>query len=103
VYQVAVEEGGFDQVAERATGSPGEGSGGAVLVQLGTSAKGPGVQAQPPVSGDPQDPRWAHRMVAEVAEGMAGTEFPASGNPKCRTCGVRRSCPLQPEGRQVGG
>jgi superfamily I DNA/RNA helicase/RecB family exonuclease len=99
VYQVAVEEGGFDRVA----GRPGQGSGGAVLVQLGTSTKGPGVQAQPPVADDAQDPQWAHRMVTEAAEGMAGAVFPASGNPMCRTCGVKRSCPLQPEGRQVGG
>jgi superfamily I DNA/RNA helicase len=77
-------------------------SGGAVLVQLGTSTKGPGVQAQRPVADDPQDPRWAHRMTTEAAEGMAGADFPASGNPLCRTCKVRRSCPLQPEGRQVG-
>lgn len=103
VYQVAVEEGGFDQVAEEATGGAGQGSGGAVLVQLGTTSKGPGVQAQPPVGDDPQDPQWAHRMVVEAAEGMAGAQFPASGNSMCRTCGVRRSCPLQPEGRQVGG
>jgi superfamily I DNA/RNA helicase/RecB family exonuclease len=118
VYQVAIEEGGFDRVVTSAApgcGDAGEGlpgvepagvggrSGGAVLVQLGTSTKGPGVQEQRPVADDPQDPLWAHRMVTEVAEGMAGAAFPACGNTLCRTCKVRRSCPLQPEGRQVGG
>ncbi len=78
------------------------GSGGAVLVQLGTPTKGPGVQVQPPVRDDPHDPRWAHRMLSDAAAGMAGSGFVASGNPLCRTCKVRRSCPLQPQGRQVG-
>jgi hypothetical protein len=72
-------------------------------VQLGTSTKGPSVQVQGPVADDPDDPCWAHQLVTEAAEGMAGATFPASGNPLCRTCKVRRSCPLQPEGRQVGG
>lgn len=99
VYQVAVEEGGFDRVA-----GPGASSGGATLVQLGIRKnKNVGVNEQPPVRDDPQDPAWAHRLIAEVAEGMAGTGFAASGNPLCRTCGVGRCCPLQPEGRQVGG
>lgn len=96
VYQVAVEEGGFDAIA------PGRRvSGGAALVQLGTSTKGAGVQHQRPLSDDPDDAGWAHRLVAETADGMAGSQFPATGNPMCRTCAVRRSCPLRPEGRQV--
>ncbi|WP_198950331.1 ATP-dependent DNA helicase [Kineosporia sp. A_224] len=95
VYQVAVEEGGFDDVA------PGRESGGALLVQLGTTRKSAGVQEQPPLASD-DDPQWARRLVTEAADGMAGDAFPASGNPMCRMCAVRRSCPLQPEGRQVG-
>jgi len=96
VYQVAVEAGGFEEVAPGATGS-----GGALLVQLGTKRQSPGVQQQPPLGSD-DDPRWAHRLVADVAEGMAGASFAASGNPLCRMCAVRRSCPLQAEGRVVG-
>ena len=99
VYQAAVEEGGFEPVA-----GAGRECGGAMLVQLGVAKnKNAGVQRQPPIADDPQDPQWAHRMVAEVADGMAGATFEAGGNPLCRTCKVRRSCPLQPEGRQVGG
>ncbi|HEY6795332.1 MAG TPA: ATP-dependent DNA helicase [Kineosporiaceae bacterium] len=96
VYQLAVEEGGFAGVA------PGEQrSGGAALVQLGTSTKAPGVQAQPALADD-DDPGWARALVHGVAEAMAGNRFPATGNGLCRVCAVRRSCPLQPEGRQVG-
>jgi RecB family exonuclease len=99
VYQAAVEEGGFERVA-----GAGRESGGAMLVQLGvTKNKNAGVQQQRPIADDLQDPQWAHRMVAEVADGMAGAGFEAGGNPLCRTCKVRRSCPLLPEGRQVGG
>jgi RecB family exonuclease len=96
VYQLAVEAGGFEDVA------PGHRStGGAALVQLGTSAKAFGLQKQPAL-GDDDEPGWAGELVRTVADGMAGHRFPASGNGLCRVCAVRRSCPLQPEGRQVG-
>jgi len=96
VYQLAIELGGFEAVA------PGERrSGGAELVQLGTATKGVGVQPQPALTAD-AEPGWAHELVENVAEGMAGNRFPATGNGLCRVCAVRRSCPLQPEGRQVG-
>jgi len=96
VYQLAVEEGGFEQVAPDSR-EPG----GAVLVQLGTTTKGVGTQQQPALGDDP-DPGWARSLVERVADGMAGDSFPAAGNPMCRMCAVRRACPLQPEGRQVG-
>jgi superfamily I DNA/RNA helicase/RecB family exonuclease len=96
VYQLAVEEGGFEDVA------PGERrSGGAALVQLGTPAKTPGVQGQPALADD-DHPGWAGELVRDAAEGMAGHRFPATGNGLCRVCAARRSCPLQSEGRQVG-
>lgn len=95
VYQVAVEEGAFDDLA------PGRESGGALLVQLGTARKSAGVQDQRPLADD-DDPRWARDLVEHAADGMAGARFPASGNALCRMCAVRRACPLQPEGRQVG-
>jgi len=97
VYQVAVEEGGFAKL----TGGPTE-SGGAVLVQLGKndSAK-VSIQQQPAVSKD-EDPLWARSLLATVADGMAGHAFEAKSNGMCRMCALRRSCPLQTEGRQVG-
>jgi hypothetical protein len=72
-----------------------------MLVQLGGKTKGPGLQHQPPLH-RADDPRWAHRLVERVADGMAGEGFEATQNDMCRTCPVTRSCPLQPDGRQVG-
>lgn len=119
-YQVAVAEGAFAEFApaaitaqasqdaavaeshNAASGEPQwERSGGAALVQLGGSHKAPAVQWQPPLS-DSEDPTWAHRMVAEVAQGMRGPVFPAVRGDHCRHCPVRASCPAQAEGRMVG-
>jgi RecB family exonuclease len=98
VYQVTVEEGGFAGL----TGAGAAESGGAVLAQLGkTDSSKVGIQQQPPLSGD-EDPNWARNLLATVADGMAGESFPAKSNAMCRMCALRRSCPLQTEGRQVG-
>jgi RecB family exonuclease len=96
VYQLAVEQGGFDEVAPDHAGS-----GGAMLVQLGGRTKGVGIQEQPALAED-DDPLWARRLVETVADGMAAARFAATVNPMCRMCSVRRSCPIQLEGRQVG-
>lgn len=98
VYQVAVEEGGLAQVSGGATAS-----GGAILAQLGRNDTAKlSVQQQPALSAD-EDPQWARSLLATVAGGMAGEAFPATSNAMCRMCAVRRSCPLQTEGRTVGG
>jgi len=95
VYQVAVEEGGFDQIA------PGvRSSGGAELVQLGGDTQKVGVQAQPPLPQD-ADPDWARTLLGTVAAGMAAESFQARSGSHCRMCSVRRSCPTTVEGRQV--
>ncbi len=93
-YQLAVEEGGFE-------GGPEDGprSGGAVLVQLGSGSKVT-EQSQAPLSGA-EDPKWAHRLVEETAEGMAAADFDATENRWCGVCPSRRSCPLHVEGGQV--
>jgi RecB family exonuclease len=97
VYQLAVEEGGFAGVAEGATES-----GGAVLAQLGkTDSAKVSIQVQP-AFGQDEDPLWARSLLAAVADGMAGPAFEAKSNGMCRMCSLRRSCPLQIEGRQVG-
>ncbi len=92
-YQVAVQEGAFDEVA------PGARSGGAQLVQLGTGSRPPTTQAQAPVDQD-EDPGWARTMLVETATGMAGARFEARINDACRHCVARFSCPLQPEGQE---
>lgn len=96
-YQVAVEEGGFQVAAPDAVASAG-----AALVQLGDGTKTTKPQVQRPLAED-DDPRWAHELIGRVADGMAGAEFAATGNPMCRVCPVRRCCPIQPEGRTVLG
>jgi superfamily I DNA/RNA helicase/RecB family exonuclease len=90
VYQLAIERGAF----------PDEGTvpGGAALVHLGTSAKKPKEQRQPPLT-ESEDPAWAERLVLDTAEGMAGSAFAAVEQQHCRVCPVRTSCPIQ--SRQV--
>ncbi|MCK0111097.1 PD-(D/E)XK nuclease family protein [Ornithinimicrobium sp. F0845] len=87
--------------------SPGPelpGTGGAALVQLGAPGGSPQaghrVDRQAPLGDDPE-PRWAHDLVAQTAEGMAGDQFPASPGDWCRVCPVRFSCPIQQEGRML--
>lgn len=116
VYQVALAERSgsvrqedsqpapMPEVAEHGgrPGAAGPGrTAGAALVHLGRAAgPGPSVQQQPPLADD-VDPRWAHDLVHRTAEGMAGAQFPATVGSWCRTCPVRFSCPLQPEGRSL--
>ncbi|WP_372697951.1 ATP-dependent helicase [Arthrobacter sp. JSM 101049] len=75
---------------------------GAALVQLGTTAKSPGEQAQEPVGDDD----WATPMVLAAARLMAGNGFQARHDPSRagRTgsgCRLPSVCPLCDEGRQV--
>ncbi|WP_461024819.1 PD-(D/E)XK nuclease family protein, partial [Thalassiella azotivora] len=92
-YQVAVEAGAF---AEHGTSS-----GGAALVQVGGSYAKHAEQKQPPLQAS-DDPQWARRLLEDVADGMAAAAFEAVENSLCRVCPVAASCPVQPEGRQVG-
>jgi RecB family exonuclease len=92
-YQTAVEHGAF--------ADHGAVSAGAALLQVGKAA---GVrttlQEQAPLSAD-DDPGWAHDLVTDTAEGMAGSDFLATIGPVCSFCAVRSSCPVQPEGRVI--
>jgi RecB family exonuclease len=92
-YQVAVEHCAFED--------HGSVSAGAALLQVGKAA---GVrttlQQQAPLSED-DDPKWAELLVADTAEGMAGSDFRATVGPACTFCAARSSCPVQPEGRVI--
>jgi superfamily I DNA/RNA helicase/RecB family exonuclease len=92
-YQTAVEHGAF--------ADHGSVSAGAALLQVGKAA---GVrttlQQQGPLSAD-EDPKWAELLVADTAEGMAGSRFRATIGPVCTHCAVSSSCPAQPEGRVI--
>ena len=99
-YQAAVLAGGF---GESPGGSNPAVPGGAVLAQLGTGTKNPGIQQQDPL--DPQE-NWALDMVQEAATVMAGSEFlarhdPAKGSHGGHGCRLPEVCPLCVRGRQV--
>lgn len=95
-YQLAVEHGGFEQVA------PGEQrSGGASLVQLGKPSRGEArEQVQAPLS-DAPDPGWAAELVRSAADGMRQPTFEARRGGWCGYCPARPSCPVFVEGSQV--
>jgi len=90
-YQLAVELGAFDDLR------PGLRPGGAELVQLRSGrAK---VLSQLPLPEAGRADREA--AVRRAAGRLAAAGAPATENKHCERCGVRTSCPLQPEGRQV--
>ncbi|GHG45270.1 DNA helicase [Flavimobilis marinus] len=89
-YQVALAEGAFGDVP----------SAGAALVYVGGTTKGPTQRHQAPLE-TADEPRWAHDLVTGAADLMAQASFTARTNPACDFCPVRRSCPVQPEGRHV--
>ena len=96
VYQLAVLLGAF---VELGAAEPG----GAELVQVGKAAgaRGATVQSQPALADDP-DPHWAHTLVKEVAAAMAGPQFTATVNDRCRLCPAATCCPVDERGGQVG-
>jgi len=89
-YQLAAEHGAFDGVTTSA---------GAVLVYLGQGAAAPATRPQPPLNADGLGAAMTEVLSTAVRDMSAG-RFDARENPTCRTCPVRRSCPVQPEGQQ---
>lgn len=95
-YQLAVTEGALDL-------PPGTRSAGARLVYVGTPTVAPSVRAQPGLDVDADGASWARALVEGAADTMASARFTAHENDLCGVCPVRRSCPVQPEGRNVIG
>jgi superfamily I DNA/RNA helicase len=98
-YQAAVLAGGFPGPDDGTPLLPG----GAVLAQLGTSTKSPGVQSQPPLN---PDANWALDLVGEAARVMSGSTFearhdPAKGGHGGHGCRLPEVCPLCARGKQV--
>ncbi|WP_173166296.1 ATP-dependent helicase [Phytohabitans suffuscus] len=91
-YQAAVEAGAFEEY--------GDESGGAALVQLGTTTKEAREQGQAAL-GEAEERGWAGALVRRTAETMAASTFHAVANSRCRVCPVRTSCPISGKGRQV--
>ncbi len=92
-YQLAVEHGGFPGLGTR--------SAGAALLQLGKAAGVATTLTTQVALADDEDPGWAETLLAEVADGMAGSRFTATVTERCRICPVIASCPAQPEGRRI--
>jgi superfamily I DNA/RNA helicase len=101
-YQAAVLAAGFSDAGEPSASLPG----GAVLAQLGTGNKSPGVQAQEPL--DPSG-NWALEMVNDAARVMSGSTFEARHDPAKggqgghggHGCRLPEVCPLCVRGKQV--
>ena len=114
VYQLAVAEGAFAEIA-----GPDAEPGGAELVYLRLpDGKGPlpkvfeqaslhdvpfPVAPEPSVDGvDVREyPTWVHQRLAEAARIVRSERFDAQVGPACRYCPFRSSCPAQADGRQV--
>jgi superfamily I DNA/RNA helicase/RecB family exonuclease len=110
-YQVALSAGagsamvaGEDEAElELPEGTVTELSGGALLVQLGTTTRSPSVQQQDPL--DP-DAAWARELITRAAELVAGERFTArhdqgEGVFGGHGCKLPQICPLCAQGRQV--
>ena len=86
-YQVGIVEGGFTQ---------GSVSAGAELVYLGTDAAGATIRKQERI-----DIEATKEKLNQIAEGMGAATFFATINKRCKGCPVRKSCPVQSDGRTV--
>jgi RecB family exonuclease len=86
-YQVGIAEGGFTQ---------GNVSAGAELVYLGTSTAGATLRPQHVI-----DVEATKEELNEIADGMGAATFFATVNKRCKGCPVRKSCPVQNDGRTV--
>ena len=91
IYQLAVDEGGFDELA-------GEGarSGGAELVQLRADKGGfPKVQPQEPQTPDSEGRKTIEVQLASGAHVVRREEFAAQANKLCARCEFQHLCPTQ--------
>ena len=86
-YQVGIAEGGFTH---------GNVSAGAELVYLGDSAAGATLRSQHGI-----DIEATKIKLNEIGEGMGAATFFATINKRCKGCPVRKSCPVQSDGRTV--
>ncbi len=107
-YQAAVLKGAFQdagtgQEPSDAGAATGFVPGGAVLAQLGTKTKSPGIQQQDPLD---SAENWAESLVNEAAALMAGATFearhdPGKGGHGGHGCRLPDICPLCARGKQV--
>jgi RecB family exonuclease len=86
-YQLAVAEGGFED---------GTKSAGAELVYLGDKAQKATTKEQHSI-----DLEETKATIETIGEGMGAATFFATVNKRCKGCPVRKSCPVQSDGRAV--
>lgn len=108
IYQLAVEAGGFEEIA-----GPGAGCAGASVVYLRHPGRpeslpreyGQDPLAQRPHRGeDPAEagyPTWVHHRIAQAAAIVAEGGFGATPGGHCRRCPFADSCPASGRGEQV--
>ena len=88
-YQIGIVEGGFTQSTTSA---------GAELVYLGTDSTNATLRSQSPIADEIEATKT---QLNEIADGMGGARFFATINKRCKGCPVRKSCPVQSDGRTV--
>ena len=108
VYQLVVEQGGFDGLAPGVRTSAGahvvylrHGEGAAEVPRRFDQAP---LTLQPYLGDDPGErayPTWVHQRVAAAARIVADGRFPAAAGSHCRSCSFADSCPASARGRQV--
>jgi ATP-dependent exoDNAse (exonuclease V) beta subunit len=86
-YQLGIAEGGF---------SGGVKSAGAELVYLGTNSAEAAIREQRSINLEE-----VKEKIESIGEGMAAAHFFATVNKRCKGCSVRKSCPVQSDGRAV--
>jgi superfamily I DNA/RNA helicase/RecB family exonuclease len=86
-YQLGVAEGGFSDGVKNA---------GAELVYLGTSTAGATIREQRLI-----DLEEVKERIEKIGVGMGAASFFATVNKRCKGCPVRKSCPVQNDGRAV--
>jgi superfamily I DNA/RNA helicase/RecB family exonuclease len=86
-YQLGVAEGGF---------TDGTTSAGAELVYLGTSSASASIRQQYAI-----DLEQTKATIETIGAGMGAATFFAIINKRCKGCPVRKSCPVQSDGRAV--
>jgi ATP-dependent exoDNAse (exonuclease V) beta subunit len=86
-YQLGIAEGGF---------SDGTKTAGAELVYLGTNTAGATIREQGSINLEE-----IKEKIESIGEGMGAATFFATVNKRCKGCSVRKSCPVQSDGRAV--
>jgi superfamily I DNA/RNA helicase/RecB family exonuclease len=91
VYQLAVVENGFEPKLEN-----NEVAGAELLFVGDQKTKSASVRAQSEIDAD-----QVRADLLTSAAGMSAATFTAKINDRCRTCSLKSSCPIQPQGRRV--